>query len=125
MNATLAPERTFPVDVDLAGRMTEVFASQVQRWSQECQRFLDWQRQVFLAAEDSDALRSTHERALQRLLALGRMLKAATSDPEFMDRRAADLVKARLAQLQESWELTHTAMTAAQAEALLADHFKA
>jgi hypothetical protein len=125
MNATLAPERTFPVDVDLAGRMTEVFAGQVQRWSQECQRFLDWQRQVFLAAEESDALRSPHERALQRLLALGRMLKAATSDPEFMDRRAADLVKARLAQLQESWELTHTAMTAAQAEALLADHFKA
>ncbi len=61
---------------------------------------------------------------MQRLLGLGRMLNSAASDPEFMDRRAADLVKARQAQLQESWELTHTAMSAAEAEAALATHFK-
>ena len=41
-----------------------------------------------------------------------------------MDRRAADLVKARLAQLQESWELTHTVLSAAEGEAVLAAHFK-
>jgi hypothetical protein len=124
MNATMASEQTFPVDVDLAGSVTEALAGQVQRWSQECQRFLDWQRQFFVTAEDSSALRPRHERALKRLLALGRMLNAAASDPEFMDRRAADLVKARLAQLQESWELTHTTMTAAEAEAVIATNFK-
>ena len=53
-----------------------------------------------------------------------RMLSAAASDSEFMDRRAAELVKARLVQLQESWELTHTGMTAAEAEAVLAANFK-
>jgi hypothetical protein len=110
--------------VDLAGSMTEALAGQVQRWSLECQRFLDWQRQCFVTAEDSDALRPRHERALHRLLGLGRMLNSATSDPEFMDRRAADLVKARLAQLQESWELTHAAMSAAEGDAVLAAHFK-
>ena len=52
------------------------------------------------------------------------MLNSATSDPEFMDRRAADLVKGRLAQLQESWELTHAAMSAAEAETVLAANFK-
>jgi hypothetical protein len=124
MNVTSATEQTFPVDVDLAGSMTEALAGQVQRWSLECQRFLDWQRQCFVTAEDSDALRPRHERALHRLLGLGRMLNSATSDPEFMDRRAADLVKARLAQLQESWELTHTAMSAAEGDAVLAAHFK-
>ena len=117
MNVTSALEQTFPVDVGLAGSVTEALSGQVQRWSQECQRFLDWQRQFFVTAEDSDTLRPRHERALQRLLGLGRMLNAATSDPEFMDRRAADLVKARLAQLQESWELTHSAMSAAEGEA--------
>jgi len=124
MNVTSAPDQTFPVDVDLAASVTEALAGQVQRWSRECQRFLDWQRQFFVTAEDSDTLRPRHERALRRLLGLGRMLNSATSDPEFMDRRAADLVKARMAQLQESWELTHTALTAAEAEAVLAAHFK-
>ena len=41
-----------------------------------------------------------------------------------MDRRTADLVKARLAQLQESWELAHTAMSATEGEVVLAAHFK-
>jgi hypothetical protein len=41
-----------------------------------------------------------------------------------MDRRAADLVKARLAQLQEAWELTHTALGAAEGDAVLVSHFK-
>ena len=68
-----------------------------------------------LVAESADELRARHAAVLRRLLALGRMLNAATSDPEFMDRHAAELVKSRLAQLQESWELSHTTMTAAQA----------
>ena len=124
MNATATAAAAFPVDVELAGSMTEALAGQVQRWSQECQRFLAWQRQCFLAADDPDALWPRHQPGLERLLALGRMLNAATSDPEFMDRRAADLVKARLAQLQECWELSHPAMSADQAEALLAASFQ-
>lgn len=124
MTVTLSPEQTFPVDVDLAGGVTEALAGQVRRWSLECQRFLDWQRQFFVTADDSETLRPRHERALQRLLGLGRMLNSATSDPEFLDRRAANLVRARLAQLQESWELTHVAMSAVEGEALLAAHFK-
>lgn len=124
MSATAAAEQLCPVDVDLAGSVTEVLAAQAHRWSQECQRFLEWQRRHVLVAESTDELRSRHEAVLRRLLALGRMLNAATSDPEFMDRRAAELVKARLAQLQESWELSHGTMTAAEAGNLLATHFK-
>jgi hypothetical protein len=104
--------------------MTEVLTGQVHRWSLECQRFLEWQHHHVLVADSSDELRSRHEAVLRRLLALGRMLNAATSDPEFMDRRAAELVKARLAQLHESWELSHSTMTAAEAGELLATHFK-
>jgi hypothetical protein len=101
-----------------------VLASQVQRWSGECQRFLDWQRHHVLMDEATSELRSRHDSALRRLLALGRMLNAATSDPEFADRQVAALVKARLAQLCESWELTHPAMSAEEGEALLAMHFE-
>lgn len=119
MNPTATAATTFPVDVELAGRMTEALASQVQRWSGECQRFLAWQRLCFVTADDPEALRARHQRALQRLLGLGRMLNAATSDPEFMDRRAAEMVKARMAQLQECFELSHPVMSADEAEALL------
>jgi hypothetical protein len=104
--------------------MTEALAGQVRQWSQECQRFLDWQRRHVLLEGAPSERRSRHEVVLQRLLALGRMLGAATSDPEFLDRRAADVVKARLAQLQESWDLTHSTMTPAEARELLAAHFK-
>ena len=124
VSATETEDRTCPVDVDLAGSMTEVLAGQVRKWSQECQRFLEWQRRHVLVAESTNELRSRHEAVLRRLLALGRMLNAATSDPEFMDRRAAELVKSRVAQLQESWELSHGTMTAAEAGDLLAAHFK-
>ena len=124
MSAAETEDRTCPVDVDLAGSMTEVLAGQVRKWSQECQRFLEWQRHHVLVAESTNELRSRHEAVLRRLLALGRMLNAATSDPEFMDRRAAELVKSRVAQLQESWELSHSTMTAAEAGDLLAAHFK-
>lgn len=124
MSAILTEDRTCPVDVDLAGSMTEVLAGQVRRWSEECQGFLAWQRHYVLVAECADELRARHAAVLRRLLALGRMLNAATSDLEFMDRRAAELVKSRLAQLQESWELSHPTMTAAQAGELLSAHFK-
>lgn len=124
MGAAETEDRTCPVDVDLAGSMTEVLAGQVRKWSQKCQRFLEWQRHHVLVAASTNELGSRHEAVLRRLLALGRMLNAATSDPEFMDRRAAELVKSRLAQLQESWELNHSAMTATEAGKLLAAHFK-
>ena len=112
------------MDVDLAGSMTEVLSGQARRWSQECQRFLEWQRHHVLVADSTNEMRSRHEAVLRRLLALGRMLNAATSDPEFMDHRAADAVKSRMAQLQESWEVSHSTMTAAEAGELLAAHFK-
>ena len=119
MSATTASDRAFPVDVDLAGSVTKTLSDQVQRWSQECQRFLEWQRQQVLAPGAEESLRSRHELALRRLLSLGRMLNGATSDPEFMDPRAAQIVKARLAQLQESWDLTHPRMTAETSHTLL------
>jgi len=120
MTARATVERARAEGMDLLSSMTEVLAGQVHCWSEECQRFLEWQRGSVLLAEATCGLRSQHETTLSRLLAAGRMLRAATSDPAFMDRRAADLVKARVAQLQESWELTHPTMSAEEAEAFLA-----
>ena len=124
MTTTAMAERTCPVNVDLVSSLTEVLANQVHRWSDECQRFLDWQRQYVLVADATSEVRSLHETALRRLQAAGRILNSVTSDPLFLDRRAAELVKSRLAQLQESWALTHPAMTADEGEAVLAEHFE-
>ncbi len=124
MSVTARTGRACPVEADLTGSVTTILASQVQRWSNECQCFLEWQRQEVLLVEATHEIRSHHKAVLRRLLALGRMLNAVTSDPEFMDRRAAELVNARLAQLRESWELAHPQMTAVEAEAFLTDQFQ-
>jgi hypothetical protein len=124
MSSAVTPEQEFPAGVDLISNMTEVLAGQVHAWSRECQRFLDWQKHTFLSEEPAEVLRSRHEGALKRLIAAGRMLSAATSDSEFMDRRAADLVRARMTQLRHSWEISHPAMSPDEAEAFLTKHFK-
>ena len=124
MNATATENQACPVDLGLAGSMTEALAGQVRRWSEECQRFLTWQRHHVFVVDSTNELRARHEAVLRRLLALGRMLNAATSDPEFLDRRAAEVVKSRMAQMQESWELSHSTMTAKEAGDLFAAHFK-
>ena len=124
MDTTAASAKSCPVDMDLTASVTEALARQVARWSNECQAFLEWQRGSVLASEIGSDLRRRHETVLRRLMALGRMLNAAASDPEFMDRRAAEVVTGRLAQLQESWDITHPSIGTAESEAILAAHFK-
>jgi hypothetical protein len=124
MSSTVAPERQHSAGLDLVSSLTEMLAAQVHRWSEECQWFLEWQREQVFAAEPTRELRSRHEVELKWLLAVGRMLNAATSDPDFMDRRASDLVKARMSQLQQSWEVSHPSMSADEAEAFLTKHFQ-
>jgi len=113
-----------PAGIDLISNITEVLPDQVHVWSRECQQFLDWQKQNFLSVEDQADLRPRHEAALKRLIDVGRILNAATSDSSFMDRRAADLVRVRMTQLRHSWEISHPAMSADEAEAFLSQHFK-
>src|SRR5438093_2821113 len=91
VSATGTEDRTCPVDVDLAGSMTEALAGQVRKWSQECQRFLEWQRHHVLVAESTNELRSRHEAVLRRLLALGRMLNAIHSWTPLPDRKSTRL----------------------------------
>ena len=123
MPSTALPEPACPVSVDLVSSMIEALVGQVHRWSAECRAFLDWQRKHFFAAEPSNELRSRHESALRSLIFLGRILKAATSDPDFQDHRAAAVVKGRMAQLRHSWEIAHPTMSAEEAEAFLSRHF--
>jgi hypothetical protein len=120
MSRTPSPEPVCPVRADLLSSTAELVVNQVQRWSEQCQGFLEWQRRHVLAAEAADDVHGRHELALKRLLATGRILGAATSAVDFPDRRAASLVKARLAQLEECWQVTHPTMSPGEAEALLA-----
>jgi hypothetical protein len=112
-----------PVGTDLLSSMTDVLVNQVHRWSEQCQRFLEWQRRYVLVNEPDDQLRARHESALDRLLATGRILSAATSAPDFLDGRTAGLVKARMAQLHECWQVTHSTMSAEDAERFLMTAF--
>ena len=116
-------EMACPVGTDLLSSTTGVLVNQVHRWSGQCQAFLEWQRRYVLAEGANDQLRARHESALDRLLATGRILSAATSAPDFLDERAAGLVKGRLAQLRECWQVTHPAMSAEDAESFLMNQF--
>jgi hypothetical protein len=53
-------------------------AKQARRWSDECQRFLDWQRQALLAGDTQPETKTGHEAALHRLL---KARLAVLSDP--------------------------------------------
>jgi hypothetical protein len=114
-----------PVGTDLLSSTTDVLVNQVYRWSEQCQSFLEWQRRYVLVNEADEEIRSRHESALERLLATGRILSAATSARDFLDQRATGLVKARLAQLQECWQVAHPVMPAEDAEQFLMAAFPA
>jgi len=112
-----------PVAKNLVASTTDVLAKEVDRWSQECQRFLDWQRKEVFGTEPSEDQRSRHEFALGELLSAGSILTAATSAANFLDRRAQQIVRDRMTQLQHSWAVSHPRMSADEAQSFLAEHF--
>src|SRR5437870_9252483 len=61
---------------------------QVERWSDICQKFLDWQRRHILSPHNPSAAKlEQHRGGLKWLLRFGRALYLTASDPDYPDKR--------------------------------------
>ena len=97
---------------------------QVSRWSNVCQKFLDWQKQNFMGLEQPPAEKMDQHRAgLKWLLRFGRALYFTASDPDYPDKRLAGELRGRLIQLEHSWRMVHERLPDAEAAQLLRETF--
>src|SRR4051794_32412673 len=76
---------------------------QVKRWSDICQKFLDWQRRQILPPHTSSAAKlEQHRDGLKWLLRFGRALYLTAADPDYPDKRISSELHGRLVQLEHS-----------------------
>jgi hypothetical protein len=100
------------------------FARQmVERWSEQCQRFLDNERRYILRQEPSAEERRGFEAATMLMLSLGRAIYMTVASPLYPDQRLANEVHGRLIQLEHSWQLAHNPMSDAEARHLMQEVF--
>src|SRR5262245_42644738 len=85
--------------------------AQVSRWSEVCQRFLDWQSREILGRDRPSAKKlEKHRTDLKWLLRFGRAIYLTASDPDYPDKQIASELHGRLIQLQHSWRMIHEQM---------------
>ena len=95
----------------------------VEQWCGICTKFLQWERDRILNVEPSPAERQEHRQTLKWLLRLTKLIHSMTSDAEFPDRSAAQLLKMKLWQLDQSWKMIYEPMAAEEADRVLAQVF--
>jgi len=97
---------------------------QVSRWSEICQKFLDWQKREIVGHERPSAGKmEQHRTDLKWLLRFGRAIYFTASDPDYPDKRLSSELRGRLLQLEHSWRMVHEQMPEAEAELLLREVF--
>ena len=95
---------------------------EVSRWSDLCQKFLDWQkREILVASELSENRIEQHRTQLKWLLRFGRAIYLTASDPDYPDKQLNGELNGRLIQLQHSWQIVHEHLP--QSEQLLEELF--
>jgi hypothetical protein len=118
MNALTVPEEKMEFSLQQAAR------EQVQRWSDICQKFLDWQRREILGPYKPPQEKiEQHRDDLKWLLRFGRAIYMTASDPDYPDKKIASELRGRLIQLEHSWRMVHEQMPEAEAEQLLKEVF--
>ena len=88
-----------------------------------CQRFLVWERDFILRDNPSEQDKNEHRTALKWLLRLSKLFHASTTDPDFPDHSAADMMELTVWKLEQSWKMIYEPMPVAEAEKLLAEIF--
>ncbi|PWU18764.1 MAG: hypothetical protein C5B50_08175 [Verrucomicrobia bacterium] len=97
---------------------------QVSRWSEICQRFLDWQQREILRQRKPAADKiEQHGTALKWLLRFGRAIYLTASDPDYPDKRIASELRGRLVQLEHSWRMVHEQVPEGEATQVLREVF--
>lgn len=91
---------------------------------QNCNTFLDWERDHVLKANPSSDLLRRHRQELKWLIRLVMLLQTVASDPEFPDRSITEDFKALLERLDRSWQLIQEpGMSDTDADAVLRECF--
>jgi hypothetical protein len=104
--------------------LQQVAREQVQRWSDICQKFLDWQQREILEPRQAPPGKlEQHRDGLKWLLRFGRAIYMTTSDPDYPDKQISSELRGRLIQLEHSWRMVHQQMPEAEAEQLLKEVF--
>jgi hypothetical protein len=101
--------------VDIAS-LREWTAGRIWEWSSACGEFLKWERDHLLLREATPEDREEHKVALTWLLRLTTLLHAAVSEPDFPDLSARNVLRGRLWQLEDSWQMFYES-TLTRAEA--------
>jgi hypothetical protein len=97
---------------------------QLNRWSESCQQFLDWQDRDILGQQSPPAGKlQQHRSNLKWLLRFGRHMSMTASDPDYPDKQITSELRGRLTQLEHSWRMVHEQMPQAEAEQLLREVF--
>jgi hypothetical protein len=97
---------------------------QVQQWSDNCQKFLDWQQREILGGHrPAQEKIEQHRSDLKWLLRFGRSIYMTASDPDYPDKQISSELRGRLIQLEHSWRMVHEQMPEAEAEQLLREVF--
>jgi len=127
MNAATLADRpaTGAADLQLRpARTIERFALlTVDQWLEACREFLAWHRQNRLLNDASPALCAEADRAHAWLLRTAHTMQGQILDPDFPQPAMARRVEGALWQLREAWSQTHSPLSEADADRLLAHHF--
>ena len=95
----------------------------VEPWCALCTEFLRSEREHVLGAEPSRKEREAHRQTLKWLLRLTRLIHSMAADPEFPDPSAAELLKVKVWQLDQSWKTIYEPVPEEQANRILAEVF--
>ena len=118
MNALTVQKEKSDFSVQQAAR------DQVQQWSDNCQKLLDWQqREILGPGRASREKVEQHRDDLKCLLRFGRAIYLTATDPEYPDKEISSELRGRLIQLEHSWRMVHEQMPEAEAEQLLKEVF--
>jgi hypothetical protein len=104
--------------------MRQAARDQVQGWSDNCQKFLDWQRREILGPRQPPKEKiEQHRDDIKWLLRFGRAIYMTATDPDYPDKQISTELRGRLIQLEHSWRMVHEQMPEAEAEQLLREVF--
>lgn len=117
-----------PLTTDVPGhlmeRLTGSIVETVNAWAGCYQQITQWESEHLLDEAPIPAALEAHKTTVQRMILLGGILSWATRDPNFPDRKAAEIVQATQACLLDKLALWHgNTMTKEESDRLLAEVF--
>ena len=109
----------------LMERLTGSIVETANAWAGCYQRITEWESEHLLDEPPTPAVLETHKTTVHRMILLGGILSWATRDPNFPDRKVAEIVEATQACLLDKMALWHgNTMTKEESDRLLADVFQ-